>query len=287
MRRIPCLLAGLAALAATPVLPALAADYEPPMVINNAPEYVPVEIGSGWYLRGDVGYMIKSHTGGTFDYRTFDAGTGTYGASSFDTASLNGNFGAGIGAGYHFNDWLRTDVTADWFNMRFNGTTSAATPCIDPSVNAAYAGTTCRSEDSTNLNAFSVMANAYIDLGTFKRFTPYIGGGFGYTYADWGHLSTNNYCVDGAGTCPVGLASSGTQSGAKDWRMTYAAMAGIAFDVTQNMKLDIGYTYRRIAGGAMFNWSAADGAAGATGVQGTSPAITQQIIKVGLRYDLW
>ncbi len=287
MRRHQCLLAGLAALATISTLPAVAADYEPPMVVDNAPDYVPVEIGSGWYLRGDVGYMTNVSTGGAFDYRTYDASTGTYGASSFDTGTVNGNVIAGIGAGYHFNDWLRADVTADWFNMRFNGTTSAATPCVDPTIDPTFADTTCRSDDSASLNAFSFMANAYVDLGTFRRFTPYVGGGVGYTYAKWGDLSSNNYCVDGAGTCPTGLATTDTHAGINDWRLTYAAMAGVAFDVTRNMKIDLGYTYRKIAAGDMFGWTADDTTAGATGTQGTTPSITQQIVRVGLRYELW
>ncbi len=49
------------ALAAATLLPAaaLAADYDPPIYVDEAPEYVPVEVGSGWYLRGDVGYAFK------------------------------------------------------------------------------------------------------------------------------------------------------------------------------------------------------------------------------------
>ena len=35
--------------------PALAADYDPPPLLEPAPEYQPVEIGNGWYLRGDGG----------------------------------------------------------------------------------------------------------------------------------------------------------------------------------------------------------------------------------------
>ena len=40
-------------------LHALAADYDPPIYVDEAPEYQPVEIGSGWYLRGDVGYAFS------------------------------------------------------------------------------------------------------------------------------------------------------------------------------------------------------------------------------------
>ncbi len=51
----------LAALA--PFAAANAADYDPPIVIDDAAEYVPVEVGSGWYLRGDVGYVFDASIG--------------------------------------------------------------------------------------------------------------------------------------------------------------------------------------------------------------------------------
>src|SRR6185312_8038932 len=49
----------LAAAVLTPVTQALAADYDPPIYVDQAPDYRPVEVGSGWYLRGDVGYAFN------------------------------------------------------------------------------------------------------------------------------------------------------------------------------------------------------------------------------------
>lgn len=46
----------MAAVAVFPAWHAGAADYDPPIYVEPAEEYVPVEIGSGWYLRGDVAY---------------------------------------------------------------------------------------------------------------------------------------------------------------------------------------------------------------------------------------
>ena len=71
-------------------LPAIAADYEPPIVIDQPVEEVPVEIGSGWYLRGDIGYNFQVDADGDFDYRTFDALTGVY--SDSPLRSANGSF---------------------------------------------------------------------------------------------------------------------------------------------------------------------------------------------------
>ncbi len=279
MRRNKALLAALA-LAAIAAAPASAADYDPPIYVDNAPEVVPVEIGSGWYLRGDVGYAFSTSAKGAFNYRTYDTATGTYGASTFDNGALNTDFSLGLGFGYHFNDWLRADITGDWFETRFAGTTTSGAPC---SAAPVLLGTTCRSEDQGTGTAVSVMANGYVDLGTVKGFTPYVGAGVGYTYIRWDGLKSNYYCVDGAATCPAGFVGAGTNPGEQEWAFTYAAMAGIAFDVTKNMKIDVGYKYRHIGSGQMFGFNTA----GATGTQGSHPDITQHVVTLGLRYDLW
>ena len=77
----------LAAAAALP-LPAFAADYDPPIVVDQPVEEVPVEVGSGWYLRGDIGYNFSLDARGDFDFRNFDPASGTYSPDAFDTASL-------------------------------------------------------------------------------------------------------------------------------------------------------------------------------------------------------
>ncbi|MGF7006413.1 outer membrane beta-barrel protein [Aminobacter sp. BE322] len=261
-------------------LAATAADYDPPIVVEEAPEYVPVEVGSGWYLRGDIGYALST-SAGSASYRTFTAPS-TYGSASFDSEDLDGEFTFGGGVGYRFTDYFRGDVTVDGFRADFSGTTSSTTPCGGP------AGTTCRSEDSAEMSAISIMANAYADLGTYVGFTPYVGAGAGYSYVSWSDLGSTNYCVDGGGAvCPVAPPATDTRGGAKDWRFTYALMAGVAYDLSQNLKVDLGYKYRRIDGGDMFGWNATDSAAGARGIQGKDGGLDQHEIKVGLRYEIW
>ena len=51
-------------------------------------------------------------------------------------------------------------------------------------------------------------------------------------------------------------------------------MAGLAYDVSQNLKLDLGYRYRHIDGGPMFAFDPATIAAGAVGTQGEDPGFT-------------
>src|SRR5690606_15452208 len=179
----------VAALAIMASAQAIAADYDPPIFVEEAPEWVPVEIGSGWYLRGDVTYTVDTEPRELFGYRTFDIGSGTYGSDSFDTTSLGENFSFGGGVGYHFNDWLRFDATLDAGKLGCDGSTSSIDACP-----GGPAGTTCRSEDSAKAFAWSGLLNGYVDIATIAGFTPYVGAGAGYTYLRWDGLDSNYFC---------------------------------------------------------------------------------------------
>lgn len=280
MRLQNCLAFSMMALALLPLAPAAAADYDPPITIDAVDEYVPVEVGSGWYLRGDVGYALQTDTD-LATYRTFNPITATYGQASFDTSALDSEFIFGGGIGYRYNDWIRGDATIDGFRSKFSGTTSSATPCLPTSP----VGTSCRSEDGSTVSAISFMGNGYIDLGTYIGITPYVGAGAGMSYLSWDGLASQNYCVGGG--CTGGAIPPTATTGLKDWRFTYAFMAGAAYDLTRNLKLDLGYKYRNIDDGSMFGWDAASAAAGATGTQGSDQGLTQHEVRLGLRYELW
>jgi len=263
-------------------LPAFAADYEPPIVVDQPVEEVPVEVGSGWYLRGDIGYNFGVDAQDDFDFRTFDPFTGAYGSGTFDSASLGDGVTWSAGFGYNFTDMFRADFTVDGFRSNFDGATSSAAPCFsDP----AFLGTGCRSEDGSTAAVLSFMVNGYVDLGTYVGITPYVGGGLGYTYVDWGPLSDSLFCTGPA--CPAALLASSEHDGDQSWRFTYAAMAGLAYDVSTNLKVDLGYRYRRIAGGPMFAFDPGSIAAGASGVQADDPGFSSHEVRIGLRYALW
>lgn len=264
---------------------ALAADYEPPIYADQpVEEYVPVEVGSGWYLRGDIGYNFSANAKGDFTYQSFDPLAAAYGAETFDSGSFGKGITGGIGVGYSFTDYFRADATFDVFKASFDGTTSSSLPCAPI---AGLAGTGCRSEDSADATAYSVMANAYVDLGTYVGFTPYIGAGLGATYVNWDTLGSSAYCV-GATCPPPGAFATGTQyEGEKSWRFTWALMAGLAYDISNNLKVDLGYRFRDIEGGEMFAFDRASQLAGASGVQGNDPGLRTHEVRIGLRYALW
>ncbi|MEQ1952739.1 outer membrane protein [Mesorhizobium sp. CN2-181] len=267
----------LLAATAFPLSQAAAADYEPPVVVETAEEFVPVEVGSGWYLRGDIGYIF-SQDSGRYSYTISDGVNSTN--SSFNSASLDNDFTFGGGVGYQFNEWFRADATVDGFRSDFSGSTSSLVPCSDdPDLD----GTGCRSSDSADMSAISVMANGYVDLGTYAGFTPYVGGGLGFSYVSWSDLGSKYYCVDGDAACPDStFAGSSSMGGESDWRFTYALMAGAAYDLTNNWKVDVGYRYKQIDNGDMFSW-ASDGLS----IKGKDSDLSQHEIRLGLRYEIW
>ncbi len=275
------LLFSTVAIAIAPLVQAQAADMDLPVYVEDAPEYVPVEIGSGWYLRGDIGYSFATG-GGPATYRTFNPGPATYTNNTFATTDFESDMNYSVGFGYQYNDWLRTDVTLDRFKGDFDGTTTSAVPCP-----GGVLGTTCRSEEASQFTAYSTMLNGYFDLGTFSGFTPYVGGGAGVTRVSWGNLTSNTYCVDGAVICGAGLVATTAHNGMSSWRFTYALMAGVAYDATDNLKIDLGYKYRKIASGPMFQFDAASMGVGATGTQGTDGGIENHVVTLGVRYALW
>lgn len=276
MRNAAKILAMSTALVAAFAASAGAADLAEPVVMDapvyEAPEALPAAV-SGWYIRGDVGY-------GWHKFRGADYMTAT-GFDGFLTGSLKGSFSVGGGMGYQFSHNLRADLTADYdFKSNFTGTssgtcsTTAAGPdgLLGTADDIVTTGVACSSVDTASWTALTLLANAYIDLGTYHGFTPYVGAGIGGAHVTWSSL-TNTI---GGGFDQDGVYTHG---GYSNWRFAYALMAGVSFEATKNLSIDLGYRYRRIEGGKMFGYEAVSG----TGI-GVDRGITSHQVRAGLRY---
>ncbi|WP_439271444.1 outer membrane protein [Pseudochrobactrum sp. HB0163] len=262
------LIAGVAggALAAI-ASPVLAADI---IVPEPVPEVIvqPAHVG-GWYLRGDIGYSSPKFKGA--HYSTIDncptdcGGTNSSFGSNELFGKLKGSFLIGAGVGYQVTDYFRTDLTVDYLTRsKFNGSTSGV---------CTSGGTVfdCVSTDTAKMSALSILANAYIDLGNFNGFTPYVGAGIGGTRIKWGNLTNT---IGGNFDQP----GSTEHEGSSDWRFTWALMAGVSYDLTQSLKLDAGYRFRRINGGQMFKGDQWIG-------NGYDKHFDIHDVRVGLRYQ--
>jgi opacity protein-like surface antigen len=259
---------------------ALAFDTPPPV---DAPEITTFSSASGWYIRGDLGYNASVD----FDkptIRSFKSATNTYTSTTFDSARFDSNYTLNAGAGYQFNDWLRSDLTLDYFKGTFDGKSMTNKPCSAIQPNK----TKCGSSYEQALASLGLMANGYVDLGTYWGLTPYLGAGAGITNMDYGSMTASKYCVSGGGKCDKFTDYKNKNYGGEEsWRFTYALMAGVSYDVATNLKLDLGYRFSQVEGGDMFKWSSQEVMNGARGVKGTDDGFSRHEFRAGLRLTGW
>ncbi len=219
-------LAGAAVFAS---IPAFAADLAP--LMQRGPMMAPVaEEFGGWYLRGDVG--VGSQSFDSFDFTQTNAATGGAFPASFriDQKGINDTAFVGFGIGYQFNSWLRADVTGEYrASSKFKSIASYTEFCPGGRCFDVYDG-------SHQANVF--MANAYIDLGTWWCLTPFIGAGAGFAQHNITGLTDVGY-ITGPGASALGFP----QTDRTEWKFAWAVHAGLAYSVTNNVKLELAYRY--------------------------------------------
>lgn len=121
-----------------------------------------------------------------------DAGIGFFDGQGGDEAWTLGG-----GLGYRWSENFRTDLTLDYTG--------------EYDLN-----------NGRDAEAWSVLANGYVDLPINEWLKPYVGLGVGY----------GDVQVDG---------------GNDDDGLALAAYTGLTFDVTRETQLDVGYRYRNIS----------------------------------------
>lgn len=214
----PCLAPGLAA----------AADLLPPPP-PPVPVAAPVEIGSGWYLRGDFTQ--------TWYERPNDAvlpDPNDPHVPPLVHLRMSPKAGYGGGIGYRFNPWLRVDATFDQrLGSSFSGYSSRSNFVTGYNVEAG------------KIDVLTGLVNVYADLGTFYGFTPYIGAGIGF--AD--KSVRGNYTQT---TCLIPGCDGGPGAGPREavfrpnrsvTTFAWALTAGLSYDLGAGFALDAAYRY--------------------------------------------
>jgi opacity protein-like surface antigen len=215
----------LVASVAAPCL-AQAADLLPPLPPEPLPP--PVEIGGGWYLRGDVGVGATSIGGLTTTLSKGNLATDVPNYR-YDQKAIDDQFFAGGGVGYQFGSYFHGDITAEY---RGGGKITFQDSYGE---NCNVGG--CRGINAYqgNLSSVVVMANGYVDLGTWYGVTPFIGGGVGTAFHQLSGFNDRGY---GEAQYGYGIAKDKTTN-----TFAWAAMAGLGYSVTPNLKLELGYRY--------------------------------------------
>lgn len=257
--------------------PAIAAD----MIDEIPQEPLPIASNSGWYLRGDIGFVVGSDNEGDWDFYNIIV-PGVDDNHRFDHLDLGGAASFGIGAGYRFNEVFRMDATVDYFKADIDTNTRCpfqvrlGLGMADP-VNGH-----CDFDGTSSAEVWNPMLNAYADLPKMGAITPYVGVGLGAALVSYDDISVTQNCGD----CPAGTpVYTSTNEGFSSWRMAGAAMVGAAYDLTDRAKLDIGYKYTRVGSGDAWAYDAEDTAAGATGAQTRDNGFDFHAIRAGIRYE--
>jgi opacity protein-like surface antigen len=214
-------LAGVAAAVSTA---AIAADFPP--ALPPAQPLLQVPVDSGWYLRGDIGITNQQ----------LSALTQRLDATELSLQQVGMGFDSSpfflLGVGYQLNSWLRFDVTGEYrAKANFHGSDNVTFP------DSGGIGVLVDNY-SASKSEWVVLANSYIDLGTWWCVTPFVGAGVGVS-----RNQIDSFRDDGIGNNgnPITAVAFGDQ-GVK-WNLAWALHAGIAYTVTPTFKIDLAYRY--------------------------------------------
>jgi opacity protein-like surface antigen len=262
-------LAGATALASTA---ATAADFPPPMA--PPPQYVqaPVDTG-GWYLRGDIGVGKQNFT--DFDHVATNTAFVWPASWRIDQKRMGDTTFVGFGAGYSWNSWLRFDVTGEY--------RAAASVKALGSYTEFCPGGRCFDAYDGSHSAWVFLANAYLDLGTWWCITPFIGAGVGSAYTTSSGFTDIGLISDGS--TGFGFASKEFSK----WNLAWAVHAGLAYTVTNNVKLELAYRYLNLGDVQTQTIDCASGGCAAPGGARAYYTLTNfdsHDIKVGMRWML-
>jgi len=187
---------------------AFAADLDPGVVRGGTTD---VEYGSGWYLRGNVGYSL-----GNSEDQSFSSGLNSF---RFVRQDDSDGYSSSVGFGFIFNPQFRMDATMDYHSDRtWVGLDSGA-------------GVT----DVSSFQLTNYSINGYFSLGDMYGVNPFIGAGVGVADVKW-----QGHSVSGG---------VGTFSGISNQAMTYSLIAGFDYRIDHNWLLDFEYKYTYVTGG--------------------------------------
>jgi opacity protein-like surface antigen len=211
----------VAGLALAGIGSAQAADYAPPPpppVYVQPPPPPQEDCCDSWYLRGFVGAGMNS--GASAEFIQNPANNSNFG---FDSTSYSDQMFIGGGVGYAWNNWLRIEGTAEYRSKSH----------VYAFGHYTNGGGTFLDTYDADIKSWIFLANAFIDLGTWNCFTPFVGGGIGVAYNTLTNFSDVN----------PSLAGYGTGTNSSEWHLAWALYAGVSYEVTKNFSMDLTYRY--------------------------------------------
>ena len=205
--------AAVPALETTPTVAAPSASLAPQvapevtLIAQTYPQPVVKEVYSaqGWYLTIGAGAQTPSdqtvNSNGTLVSPFFTPLLYNFGNNNSTKLDLGGGFSGDVGVGYDFGA-LRAELTYGYSRASLNAVGSA-----NPIGFGAFGIVPFTNNVSGIINKSDVLASLYYDIETNSRWTPYIGGGIGYT-----NLSTPSFSLNGFPTNSVNKGLFGWQA---------------------------------------------------------------------------
>lgn len=297
---------------------AMAADQDGIVFSDDANFAKPAELGSGWYIRGELGYNLN----GRHDVSTFGNPASTVVLDNNYTDRLNYSFYGG----YQLSNNLRVDAGlgrlagTDYSSsqLMYEDALSAnigdplavqpgeANPCngwgefIDIPTGTVFTGddfiTNCVSTDTVEYDITFGMANVYVDFGKYYGFVPFIGAGVGIGRLSWRQETDAVDCtpedpsVRLEGCRAYGVTDQppantpyrqpGTITSGVNYRLGYTLAAGVGYAVNENVTLEALYRYMNFGGPSLSS-------SGTNGNMLAADGYSTHQVNVGLRYQIW
>jgi opacity protein-like surface antigen len=206
-------------------------------VATPVPAPIPVPVyEAAWYLRADFAAGFGSQPSVTSAGAPYGTGPAlhTIGlASAWLSESFEPAFTGGVGVGYIWGPVFRTDFTVDIHSLsqaKYNG----AQGYVNGTAQAVSVN------DKTSFLSTILLLNAYYDIHTGTPFTPYVGGGLGFTVNALSRDITSTDSFTG-----TTVTASGSTN---DVQFAAAAMAGVNWELSTFTSLDVNYRYLYMGG---------------------------------------
>lgn len=260
-----CVLAGAsvcaAILAAASIAPVKAADLGYGSIKDIPP---PAPSGRAWYLKGTIGMKNPEPGGVNIVEPAYDDSFTTHHVDIKSTALY------GFGIGIEHSRWLRFDITGEYRGKQLfvaQDSYNNGGPCP-----GAGCGT---NEYTADLESWLGLANVYVDIGTWRGITPYVGGGIGIASIDVQGFKDVNV--------PQGSVFYGNHD-TSSTNFAWALYAGISYDVTPQFTLDFAYRYTDLGDAKTGPATAYDGSSSYSGLE--IEDITSHDLLFSARYRL-
>ena len=262
MTRVSLAAAALA-VAACLTTPADAADLYRGS-IKDGPMPTPVRSAGNCYFRADTGYSWTQAPDVRWTVTDGDPVSPTFGqfltdrvtnVAVDDTWLVEAGIGCGSGP-----RGIRGEFVYGFHGKRnIDGEPGPWNPGTPPTADPLH----------TAVTTHTLMFNGYYDLGNFSGFVPYVGAGVGFAFnkVDEVYFTGNPFLTNRI-------------FGDERWSLAWSLMAGVGYQITDRITLDVGYRYLdmgKAESGTIDN-------AGFTNPKVRIDELAAHEVKVGLRF---